>query len=101
LKGNTMAEKEPAEVISERPIQTVYYRGKQILRVNNAKWPNSAVLRCVDSMQLNKYGATTAEVFDNTTGELHAVVTHSVVGKIQIIFKREVTKEMGYVKSKS
>lgn len=87
-------EKEPSEVQTLRPIQTVYRRGKKLLRVNNAKYANSAVLRCVDHMQTNDYGATLAEVYDSVTGVLHAVITHSSVGKISILFKREVKKGM-------
>lgn len=73
-----------------RLIQTVYYFRKEVVKVNYAVHANSAVLRCVDHMQLNHYGATLAEVFDNNTATLHAVVKRSMDGTIYIIFKREV-----------
>jgi hypothetical protein len=77
-----------------RPIQTSYFFRSDLVKTNNAKHANSAVLRCVDHMQLNHYGATSAEVFDNQTGELHAVVARSMDSKITILFKREVKEGM-------
>lgn len=85
---------EPSEVKPLRPIQTVYRRGNKIVRVNMATYANKAVLHCINHMQLNHYGATVAEVYDSTTGEPHAVITHSVVGKISIVFRREVKEGM-------
>jgi hypothetical protein len=43
-------------------------------------------------LQHNDYGATVAEVFDARSGDLHAVITHSVLGKINIVFKRDVKR---------
>lgn len=73
-------------------IQTMYYRGKQEIKINRAKHANSAVLRAVDHMQLNSYGATVAEVYDTETAELHAVITHNVAGRISIVFRRDPIK---------
>jgi hypothetical protein len=70
-------------------IKTVFYRGKVEIKTNRAKHANSAVLRAVDHMQLNSYGATVAEVYDEETAELHAVVTHNVAGRISIVFRRD------------
>ena len=74
-----------------RAIRTDYYNGKELIKTNRATYPNSAVLRCVDHMQLNDYGATTAEVFDEDTGELHAVVKFGQE-QINILYKREVQR---------
>lgn len=76
------------------PIKTVYYLKHTVQRINHAAHANSAVPRCVGHMQLNRYSATTAEVFDTTTGELHAVITRSIDGTIRIVFKREVKEGM-------
>lgn len=74
-----------------RKIQTVYYRGKDIVQVNRAVHVNSASERCFSHMQMNHYEATTAEVFDNESGVLHAVFKRSVTGdEIKTLFKREV-----------
>lgn len=81
------------EVKAVRHIHTTYYRQKQVVRMTSAKWANSAVLNCIKHMQFNDYGSTHAEVFDSRTGMLHAVVSHSVVGNIRILFKREVHKD--------
>lgn len=91
--NETIVDRAPAEVPDARPVHTTYYRGKKMVRMTAAKWANNAVVNCVAHMQTNDYGATKAEVFDSRTGELHAVVTHSVVGKISIIFEREVRKD--------
>lgn len=74
-------------------IVTHYYRESLLVRTNRAVHANSAVLRCVDHMQHNHYGADVAEVFDDGDGTLHAVITHSVIGRIEIVFKREVTND--------
>ncbi len=79
--------------MATRTIQTTYYRGRKLIKTNTALHSNTAVLRCVDHMQLNHYEATTAEVFDNDNGVLHAVVRRNSKG-IVIIFKREVIEGM-------
>jgi hypothetical protein len=70
-------------------IQTVYYQGRVVVKTNRAGHANSAVPRCVDHMQLNRYQAQVAEVFDMRSGVLHAVIRRNVSGNIAIIFKRE------------
>lgn len=87
-------DQKPIEVVSKRPVITQYFRDKKLLRVNAAKWVNKAVVNCINHLQLNHYGATLAEVYDGITGELHAVVHHNAVGKITILFQREVKEGM-------
>lgn len=53
-------------------------------------YPINAVDRCVHHMQLGDYDSTVAEVYDNSTGELHAVITRNFKG-IRIVFKRDMT----------
>lgn len=84
----------PDDVVIYRPIHTAYYRGNKLLRVNQALWANNAVLNCVKHLQLNDYGATRADIYDAVSGVLHAVITHNVVGKISIVYKREVKEGM-------
>jgi hypothetical protein len=76
-------------------IKTTFYQGKNLIRVNHAKFANAAVIRAVGHMQTNHYGATVAEVYDEQTGELHAVLTRSVSG-MKILFKREIEGDLGY-----
>ncbi len=71
-----------------RPIKTVFYDGREEVHTNSSSNPNRAVAQCVAHMQVNHYSATAAEVFDHTTGELHAVVKRHVQGNINIVFKR-------------
>lgn len=77
---------------STRQIQTVYYNGRKMVRQNLATYANNAVMLCINHMQLNHYGATSAEVFDKRWGQLHAVITRTIAGKITIVFKREVVE---------
>jgi len=82
--------KDDAAEHSTRNIQTNYsYRG-EIVKINKASNANTAVLRAIDHMQMNHYGASLAEIIDNITGDLHAVIHHNVAGKITILFKREI-----------
>lgn len=76
-----------------RTIQTTYYAGKHVVKNNTAVHSNTAVLRCVDHMQLDHYEASVAEVFDNDTGTLHAVIKRNTKG-IVIVFKRDVVEGM-------
>ncbi len=79
-----------------RPIRTIYYAKSKAVRSNYATYANRAVLHCVDHMQMNHYGARTAEVFDELTGVLHAIVTRSITGTITIVYKREVAEDTAY-----
>ena len=77
--------------VNPRPVQTIYYLRGVIVKTNRARHSNSAVLRCVDHMQFNHYEATTAEVFDETTGVLHAVLRRPIAGdQVIIVFQRPV-----------
>jgi hypothetical protein len=86
---------EPEE--GTRPIQTVYYediRGRHPVKITRSRWALNAVPNCVKRMQLNEYGATLAEVYDTETGELHAVIRHTMDREIKILFQREVKEGM-------
>lgn len=75
-------------------IKTVFYNGKQIVKVNHSAHAVNAVPRSVYHMQLNRYNARTAEVFDKVDGTLHAVISRSIKGNINIVFKREMKADM-------
>lgn len=79
---------------NQRPIRTVFYRGKQEVRVNYSTWANNAVPNAVRHMQTNEYDATHCEVFDSVNGELHSVIKRRITGDIEILFKREVKEGM-------
>ena len=72
-----------------RPIKTVFYAQGDDVHTNSSSNPNRAVAQCVAHMQVNHYSATAAEVYDHTSGELHAVVKRSVNGNINIVYKRD------------
>ena len=77
-----------------RLIETMYHFNRDLVKTNRASHPNRAVLHAINHMQLNTYGATSATVFDNATGHLHAVITRRIgSNKIVIEFKREVFEQ--------
>jgi hypothetical protein len=53
---------------------------------------NRAVAQCILHLQIARYDADSAEVYDDETGELHAVVTRSINGRIQIEYRRDPVK---------
>lgn len=73
-----------------RPIRTRYFRGKHSpVRETAAGTACAAVPNAVMHMQLNHYDATECEVWNDETGELHAVIRRSVTGRISILFNKQ------------
>lgn len=78
----------------KRLIQTTYMVTRnKVVQNNRSQYPNSAVLHCVHHMQHNHYRARIAEVYDLSTGELHAVITRGITGNITIVYRREVKEK--------
>lgn len=84
-----------------RNIKTKYYVGKRYsdpIQTNSGNNANMAVATAVLHMQVahyrdeNRNPATSCEVYDNESGQLHAVVTRSPLGLIQIAYKRDPEK---------
>jgi hypothetical protein len=73
-----------------RAIRTDYYFKREIVKTTHAVYAFNAVPNCIGHLQTNQYGATTAEVFNEVTGKLHAVIRRSVQGEIHIVFKEKV-----------
>ena len=78
---------------STRAIRTVFYRNKQVVKMNRAADAARAVLHCIDHMQSNRYEADAAEVFNEDDGTLHAVIRMTMKG-IEIVYNRESTSDM-------
>jgi hypothetical protein len=73
-------------------IKTVFYTQREVVKTNSGNDANMAVARCILHMQINRYGATTAEVYDSETGELHAAIRRHMNGTITIQYKRDPAK---------
>ena len=87
---------EPAEDTG-RHIATTYYEdkhGRKPIKITRSRYANNAVPNAIKHMQTNEYAAVLCEVHDLRTGELHAVITHSVAAEIRILFKRPVHEGM-------
>lgn len=77
------------------PIRTVFYHKDAAVKTNHAMWANNAVPNAIRHMQINQYDATHCEVYDQTSGELHAVIkAHIGSNRIEILFKRTVEEGM-------
>jgi hypothetical protein len=73
----------------DRTIRTSYFKNGRIIRINTSLNANRAVTQCIAHMQINQYGATAAEVYDDKDGILHAQVHRSVNGRITITYNRD------------
>ena len=69
-----------------RPIVSQYLYGHKEKKVTRAKYASKAVPTAVMHMQMNDYDALVCQVWNEATGELHAVVKRSVKGNISILF---------------
>lgn len=77
------------------PIRTVFYRKADVVKINHAMRADNSVPNAIRHMQINQYDATHCEVYDSTTGELHAVIkAHIGSNRIEILYKREVREGM-------
>lgn len=80
----------------DRNIRAVFYKDFQArtaLKVNKGKHPERMVLRCIAHMRKNTYEAVLAEVFNDNTGKLHAVVKRRINGDVEILFQEEFKPE--------
>jgi hypothetical protein len=69
-----------------RSIKTKYLNRGEEQHLAHALHANSAVLRCVNNMRLNVYGADVAEVWDDGTGKLFAQVVRRKNNEIKILY---------------
>lgn len=73
-----------------RTIKTVYFDHKRdVIKTNSSSDANKSVATCVLHMQINRYGAKSAQVYDDQTGELHADISRAQSGTITINYKRD------------
>lgn len=85
-----------------RNIKTKYYVGKRYsdpIQTNSSMDANRTVALAVLHMQVAHYrdiegnAATSCEVYDDASGQLHAIITRSPAsGQIQIAYKRNPEK---------
>jgi len=72
---------------STRNIVTKYYFRREVKKINRSIHPDRAVLNCIYHLQKNDYEASIAEVVNEETGKLYAVVTRNINGKITIRYQ--------------
>ena len=75
--------------MSIRHIVTTYYFGREVKKINRGSKPDVAILHCIGHLQKNRYAARIAQITDETTGKLLAVITRNIVGKITIHYQDE------------
>lgn len=76
-----------------RQILTQYLRGHREVKLTRAKYVSNAVPNAVMHMQLDDYDAFTCQIWDEATGELHAVIKRNVKGNLNILFSRVPLRE--------
>lgn len=68
-------------------IVTHYIHKHNVVKINRALNPNSAILRCVNNMQTNFYGADVAQVFNEDTAQLYAEIIRQKDNSIRISYR--------------
>lgn len=76
-----------------RPVRTVYYRGREVVRNIASGRPLRAVQNCVGYMRRNWYEATHAEVYSTVSGKLYGVVKTDTHGNTHILYEHAATKD--------
>ena len=75
--------------MATRNISAAYFNGKEkIVKRKRGAHARSMVLRTVDHLQVDEYSASVAEVYDHTTGELHAVLRRTP-RQVVVLYKRD------------
>lgn len=74
-----------------RNIITTYYgrSGREELWYNRGLDADTCIDRAFSRMRQNTYGAFVAEVWNEDSGELYAVIIHSTTGEIRTIFQKD------------
>ena len=75
-----------------RPIVCQYLNGHKETKRTRARYASNAVPTAVMHMQFDDYDALVCQIWDETNGELHAVIKRTVKGSISILFKRQSIK---------
>ena len=72
-----------------RMIRTDFYFGKKVVKSNFSKFADNGVVNAVRHLQSRKYDSTHCEVYDTSSGELHAVLRMSIgKDKLEVVYKR-------------
>lgn len=72
-----------------RNIITVYYFGRQEMKVNRGSSADMAILNCIKHLQKNDYCARLAQISDGETGKLYAIIKRNITGRITIHYQDE------------
>ena len=78
-----------------RTIISQYTNGHALCKMTRSRHANNAVVNAVMHMQLDHYKALVCEVWDEGTGELHAVIKRNVKGTITVLFHRHPVDKSG------
>lgn len=80
--------------MSTRPIRTDYYRRSKLVKSTHSTWANNAVGNAVKHMRSQRYDSSHCEVYDQTTGELHAVLRYFMgKNRTEIVYKQKSTEK--------
>lgn len=74
------------------PVKTVYYNGKDAVKITRAGQPLRAMELALRHMRRNEYGATLAEVYHNENGKLYGVMKRTVDAQVHPVFQAPLKK---------
>ncbi len=74
--------------MSSRNIQTIYYYGREVMKINRSSHAMKAFLNCIFHLQKNHYCARVAEIVDEK-GTLIAVITRNIRGVIKVRYQHD------------
>lgn len=74
---------------SPRPVKTVYYRHRQVVRVTRSARPLRAAGIALQRLRENKYEATHCEVYNMFNGTLYSVQKRDMAGNVHTLFQSE------------
>lgn len=73
-----------------RNIVTSYYldlHGEYLMKSNRASYPETAFSRACDHLRKNSYSAMVAEIRNEETGKLYAVIVRNIRGIVKVHFQ--------------
>lgn len=72
----------------ERNIRSDYYFNSNLIKTNRGRWPLNAAKTVFGNLRSNKYEATHAEVYNEATGKLYAVLRRTMEGNVKPLFQK-------------
>lgn len=97
IKKQIVLRRRVKKIIGQRTVRIDFYSNFHatiLIKVNRAKYAINACLNAFHHLRTNHYSeAVLAEVYDETTGKLYAVIKKDHVGNLHALFEDKVAIE--------